>query len=75
MRIRSAAGPDLTAHWPHYKVIRDTIGALRGGPPVTRSELQVPRRSRGGAARQARRRRDHLGVSSAGTGSSACKRF
>ncbi|MEU1854425.1 hypothetical protein ABZ499_35630 [Streptomyces sp. NPDC019990] len=25
-------------HWPHYKVIRDRIGALRGWPPVRREE-------------------------------------
>ncbi|MFI1927098.1 MULTISPECIES: LLM class flavin-dependent oxidoreductase [unclassified Streptomyces] len=25
-------------HWPHFKVIRDTIGALRGWPPVTKGE-------------------------------------
>ncbi|MFG3369763.1 LLM class flavin-dependent oxidoreductase [Streptomyces sp. NPDC048156] len=28
-------------HWPHYKVIRDTIGALRGWPPVTKSEYEA----------------------------------
>lgn len=27
-------------HWPHFKVVRDTIGALRGWPPVTRSEYE-----------------------------------
>ncbi|MEU9910637.1 LLM class flavin-dependent oxidoreductase [Streptomyces sp. NPDC051001] len=25
-------------HWPHYKVIRDRIGALRGWPPVSKEE-------------------------------------
>ncbi|WP_432187234.1 LLM class flavin-dependent oxidoreductase [Streptomyces sp. Tue6028] len=25
-------------HWPHYKVIRDRIGALRGWPPVRKDE-------------------------------------
>ncbi|MEV5388629.1 LLM class flavin-dependent oxidoreductase [Streptomyces sp. NPDC052721] len=25
-------------HWPHYKVIRDRIGALRGWPPVRKEE-------------------------------------
>ncbi|MET8452648.1 LLM class flavin-dependent oxidoreductase [Streptomyces sp. NPDC005209] len=25
-------------HWPHYKVIRDRIGALRGWPPVSKDE-------------------------------------
>ncbi|MFF2183592.1 LLM class flavin-dependent oxidoreductase [Streptomyces sp. NPDC058155] len=28
-------------HWPHYKIVRDTIGALRGWPPVTRSEYEA----------------------------------
>ncbi|WP_405825310.1 LLM class flavin-dependent oxidoreductase [Streptomyces sp. NBC_00838] len=28
-------------HWPHYKIVRDTIGALRGWPPVTRSEYET----------------------------------
>lgn len=28
-------------HWPHFKVVRDTIGALRGWPPVTRSEYEA----------------------------------
>ncbi|MFI9780851.1 LLM class flavin-dependent oxidoreductase [Streptomyces sp. NPDC051956] len=28
-------------HWPHYKVIRDTIGALRGWPPVTKGEYEA----------------------------------
>ncbi|MEV0637804.1 LLM class flavin-dependent oxidoreductase [Streptomyces sp. NPDC050619] len=27
-------------HWPHYKVIRDRIGALRGWPPVRREEYE-----------------------------------
>ncbi|WP_371673896.1 LLM class flavin-dependent oxidoreductase [Streptomyces sp. NBC_00289] len=27
-------------HWPHFKVIRDTIGALRGWPPVTKTEYE-----------------------------------
>ncbi|MFE3252111.1 LLM class flavin-dependent oxidoreductase [Streptomyces sp. NPDC059209] len=27
-------------HWPHYKIVRDTIGALRGWPPITRSEYE-----------------------------------
>jgi probable LLM family oxidoreductase len=26
------------AHWPHYKIIRDRIGAQRGWPPVTEAE-------------------------------------
>jgi probable LLM family oxidoreductase len=25
--------------WPHYRVVRDRIGALRGWPPVTRAEF------------------------------------
>ncbi|WP_381790373.1 LLM class flavin-dependent oxidoreductase [Streptomyces niveus] len=28
-------------HWPHFKIVRDTIGALRGWPPVTRSEYEA----------------------------------
>ncbi|NEB03391.1 LLM class flavin-dependent oxidoreductase [Streptomyces sp. SID13726] len=28
-------------HWPHYKVIRDRIGALRGWPPVRREEYEA----------------------------------
>ncbi|MFD5161947.1 hypothetical protein ACFWMJ_28365 [Streptomyces hawaiiensis] len=28
-------------HWPHYKVIRDRIGALRGWPPVRKEEYQA----------------------------------
>lgn len=28
-------------HWPHYKVIRDRIGALRGWPPVRRAEYEA----------------------------------
>ena len=28
-------------HWPHYKVIRDRIGALRGWPPVRREEYDA----------------------------------
>jgi probable LLM family oxidoreductase len=28
-------------HWPHYKVIRDRIGALRGWPPVREEEYQA----------------------------------
>ncbi|TDC08988.1 LLM class flavin-dependent oxidoreductase [Streptomyces sp. 8K308] len=27
-------------HWPHYRVIRDRIGALRGWPPVRREEYE-----------------------------------
>ncbi len=27
-------------HWPHYKVIRDRIGAQRGWPPVTPEEYR-----------------------------------
>ncbi|MFJ1969195.1 LLM class flavin-dependent oxidoreductase [Streptomyces sp. NPDC087903] len=27
-------------HWPHFKVIRDRIGALRGWPPVTKAEYE-----------------------------------
>ncbi len=27
--------------WPHYRVIRDRIGALRGWPPVTRAEFDA----------------------------------
>ncbi|WP_409474412.1 LLM class flavin-dependent oxidoreductase [Streptomyces sp. HC307] len=27
-------------HWPHYKVIRDRIGALRGWPPVRKEEYE-----------------------------------
>jgi probable LLM family oxidoreductase len=29
----------LAAWYPHYKVVRDRIGALRGWPPVTRAEF------------------------------------
>ncbi|WP_432043593.1 LLM class flavin-dependent oxidoreductase [Streptomyces cadmiisoli] len=28
-------------HWPHYKVIRDRIGALRGWPPLRKEEYQA----------------------------------
>ncbi|MFE5812389.1 LLM class flavin-dependent oxidoreductase [Streptomyces sp. NPDC056479] len=28
-------------HWPHYKVIRDRIGALRGWPPVRKEEYEA----------------------------------
>lgn len=28
-------------HWPHYRIVRDTIGALRGWPPVTLSEYEA----------------------------------
>ncbi|MFI9615813.1 LLM class flavin-dependent oxidoreductase [Streptomyces sp. NPDC052023] len=28
-------------HWPHYKVIRDRIGALRGWPPLRRAEYEA----------------------------------
>ncbi|MCF3130453.1 LLM class flavin-dependent oxidoreductase [Streptomyces olivochromogenes] len=28
-------------HWPHYKVIRDRIGALRGWPPVSKDEYEA----------------------------------
>ncbi|WP_028801096.1 LLM class flavin-dependent oxidoreductase [Streptomyces sp. 142MFCol3.1] len=28
-------------HWPHYKVIRDRIGALRGWPPVRKDEYET----------------------------------
>ncbi|MGD1221995.1 LLM class flavin-dependent oxidoreductase [Streptomyces krungchingensis] len=28
-------------HWPHYKVIRDRIGALRGWPPVRKDEYDA----------------------------------
>ncbi|MFF4756173.1 LLM class flavin-dependent oxidoreductase [Streptomyces sp. NPDC002514] len=28
-------------HWPHYKVIRDRIGALRGWPPIRREEYEA----------------------------------
>jgi probable LLM family oxidoreductase len=27
-------------HWPHYKVIRDRIGAQRGWPPISREEYE-----------------------------------
>jgi alkanesulfonate monooxygenase SsuD/methylene tetrahydromethanopterin reductase-like flavin-dependent oxidoreductase (luciferase family) len=27
-------------HWPHYRVMRDRIGALRGWPPVRREEYE-----------------------------------
>ncbi|MGW6404676.1 LLM class flavin-dependent oxidoreductase [Streptomyces sp. NPDC055134] len=30
----------LALHWPHYKVMRDRIGALRGWPPITKSEYE-----------------------------------
>jgi len=29
----------VAAWWPHYRVVRDRIGALRGWPPVTRAEF------------------------------------
>lgn len=38
------AGTDEEAkalHWPHYKVIRDRIGALRGWPPVRKEEYDA----------------------------------
>ncbi|KFF98330.1 luciferase [Streptomyces scabiei] len=28
-------------HWPHYKVLRDRIGALRGWPPIRKEEYQA----------------------------------
>ncbi|MBP8532707.1 LLM class flavin-dependent oxidoreductase [Streptomyces sp. MK37H] len=28
-------------HWPHYKVIRDRIGALRGWPPIRKDEYET----------------------------------
>jgi probable LLM family oxidoreductase len=28
-------------YWPHYKVVRDRIGALRGWPPVRREEFEA----------------------------------
>ncbi|MEV8341231.1 LLM class flavin-dependent oxidoreductase [Streptomyces niveus] len=28
-------------HWPHYRIVRDTIGALRGWPPITQSEYEA----------------------------------
>ncbi|MFD4596575.1 LLM class flavin-dependent oxidoreductase [Streptomyces sp. NPDC058464] len=28
-------------HWPHYRVIRDRIGALRGWPPVRKEEYRA----------------------------------
>ena len=28
-------------HWPHYKVIRDRIGALRGWPPIRKHEYEA----------------------------------
>jgi probable LLM family oxidoreductase len=30
----------LELHWPHYRVIRDRIGAQRGWPPITREEYE-----------------------------------
>jgi alkanesulfonate monooxygenase SsuD/methylene tetrahydromethanopterin reductase-like flavin-dependent oxidoreductase (luciferase family) len=27
--------------WPHYKVMRDRIGALRGWPPIRRAEFDA----------------------------------
>ncbi|TQS88940.1 LLM class flavin-dependent oxidoreductase [Arthrobacter sp. TS-15] len=30
--------------WPHYKVVRDRIGALRGWPPVRREEFEAETR-------------------------------
>ncbi|PZF27238.1 LLM class flavin-dependent oxidoreductase [Curtobacterium sp. MCPF17_051] len=35
----------LEAWYPHYKVVRDRIGALRGWPPVTRAEFDHEVRS------------------------------
>jgi probable LLM family oxidoreductase len=29
------------AYWPHYRVMRDRIGALRGWPPVRREEFEA----------------------------------
>ena len=29
------------AHWPHYKVIRDRIGASRGWPPIRKEEYEA----------------------------------
>ncbi|ACZ21135.1 flavin-dependent oxidoreductase, F420-dependent methylene-tetrahydromethanopterin reductase [Sanguibacter keddieii DSM 10542] len=31
-------------YWPHYKVVRDRIGALRGWPPVRREEFEAETR-------------------------------
>jgi alkanesulfonate monooxygenase SsuD/methylene tetrahydromethanopterin reductase-like flavin-dependent oxidoreductase (luciferase family) len=28
-------------HWPHYRVIRDRIGALRGWPPIRKEEYEA----------------------------------
>ncbi|MCX5373937.1 LLM class flavin-dependent oxidoreductase [Streptomyces sp. NBC_00103] len=28
-------------HWPHYKVLRDRIGALRGWPPIRKEEYRA----------------------------------
>jgi probable LLM family oxidoreductase len=33
------------AYWPHYRVVRDRIGALRGWPPVTVEEFEREVRS------------------------------
>jgi probable LLM family oxidoreductase len=27
-------------HWPHYRIVRDRIGALRGWPPIRREEYE-----------------------------------
>ncbi|GAA2176530.1 LLM class flavin-dependent oxidoreductase [Agrococcus versicolor] len=35
----------MAAYWPHYRVVRDRIGALRGWPPVTLAEFEREVRS------------------------------
>ena len=43
--------------WPHYRVIRDRIGALRGWPPIRREEFERRDRARLPLHRLARDRR------------------
>ena len=39
--IADTDGEARAVHWPHYKVIRDRIGALRGWPPIRKEEYDA----------------------------------
>jgi probable LLM family oxidoreductase len=39
--IADTDGEAREVHWPHYKVIRDRIGALRGWPPLRKEEYDA----------------------------------
>jgi probable LLM family oxidoreductase len=38
--IADTDGEARELHWPHYRVIRDRIGALRGWPPIRQDEYE-----------------------------------